>query len=364
MSEEKKTFFQPRTEAQIMKLHNSYASSQRNLIERIDDLNPDEDALIIRARIIPGRFFRSKEGELTGKQASLKAYHHGDVISLDVPKSWHRCLQEPRIPLKFRQEAFEKAFEGLKEDEINYIGYTTRVNFGDRQIRFFPFVWMPEGVKFFGYAEKLTDEQIKADTKYKDAERARREGVSVPVEIPSRTKKQGRYRYRLAHVPIIRGIENLATVLNLKPAFQVQEDEEDYAEPRRGRPEHDRWNFRYTWKNESEGSNRVTFYPHDVAAYLGIVKKELQNHNMTPMEMNPFALTSKHGAEIYKKLCNNILIYDPSLRAGKGGLRHLHIAEKSILWARAIKVFKHDDIAYWDPGRDGKLADYDWNFRK
>jgi len=364
MIDEKKTFFKPRTEAQIQKLHTSNAYSQRNLIERIDSLNPNDDALILRTRITPGRFFKGKKGEkLAGKQASLKAYHHGDIISLNVPTTLKQCLEESRIPLKFRQEAFEKALAELKEEEINYIGYTTRVNFGDRQVRFFPFVWMPEGVKFFGYAETQTEKGIEINTKYQNAERAKREGVSVPVVVPSRTQKQDKYRYRLIHVPILRGIENLATVLNLKPAVEVGQDEEDYTEPR-SRPAHDRWNFRYTWKDESEGSNRITFYPHDVAAYIGIIKKELENHNMTPLEMNPFALTSRHGAELYKKLCNNILIYDPSLSGGKGGLRHLHIDEKCILWARAIKVFRHDDIAYWDPGRDGKLKDYDWTLKK
>ncbi|MEK6819423.1 MAG: hypothetical protein AABY10_05840, partial [Nanoarchaeota archaeon] len=89
-------------------------------------------------------------------------------------------------------------------------------------------------------------------------------------------------------------------------------------------------------------------------------KNYLADHNMTPMEMNPFALTSRHGASFYNRLNNNVVIFDPSLRS-KHKHRKLHLAEKCILWARAIGKFGHDDIAFWDPSRDGKLKDYDWS---
>jgi len=58
-------------------------------------------------------------------------------------------------------------------------------------------------------------------------------------------------------------------------------------------------------------------------------------------------------------LNNNVLIYDPSLQS-KDKLRKPHIVEKSVLLARAIRVFGHDETAYCDPVRDGKLRDYVW----
>ena len=78
--------------------------------------------------------------------------------------------------------------------------------------------------------------------------------------------------------------------------------------------------------------------------------------------MKPFALFSRRGVEIYKRLCNNILIFDPT-STNKDHLRKLHLAEKSILLARAIGKFGHDEIAYWEPARDTKLKDYEWEIK-
>ena len=76
--------------------------------------------------------------------------------------------------------------------------------------------------------------------------------------------------------------------------------------------------------------------------------------------MNPFALPSRHQAEFYRKLSNNLLVYDPTLTS-KSKLRKPHLAEKSILLCRALAKFGNDDFAFWDPERDGRLKDYDWS---
>jgi len=81
---------------------------------------------------------------------------------------------------------------------------------------------------------------------------------------------------------------------------------------------------------------------------------------MTTMEMNPFMLVSRLGAEFCNKLNNNVLIYDPTL-SGKEKTRKPHIYEESKLIARAIGHFGHDDFAFWDWERDGKPQDYDWS---
>ena len=254
-----------------------------------------------------------------------------------------------------RARAFAK-LQGIKEEEINFVGYSVQPSWGDRLLRVFPFAWQDEGVRLFGYGETYGGIKIES---YDDAKRVKSEGANVVVEVPSRTKKQLHYKIKLLHVPIIRNEKNLATILTLKPSIILDEETQ---EPSRDIP-HRVYNIKYTYESDRKGSDVITFYPHDVAAYLAIVKEQNSKHNLTPMEMNPFALPSKHRAEFYNKLNNNVVIFDPTLdkRSNKEQLRKLHLDEKCILLGRGIAKFGHDDFAYWEPTRDGKLKDYSWS---
>ncbi|MBS3076916.1 hypothetical protein J4233_01455 [Candidatus Pacearchaeota archaeon] len=347
----KKSFFAERTAAQIEDLSVQEVMRQRGLVKTIDDLNPAIDALVVRAQLIPGRFFRGVE---TQAQASRKAYRHGDLVALSHPQTKQDCYESREIPLMMRARDFARLGE-MKEEDINFFGYSVRPEWGDRTKRVFPFVWIPEGVRLFGYAENNTG-GIGVEP-YADARKVRTSGASVVVSVPSRTKKNPRYKFKLVNVPFVSQTpENLASVLTLRP--QVIQDDAT-GEPITGRTPHDNYNIRYGYEGDREGDNPITFYPHDLAGYLGIVKGQLGEHNMTAMEMNPFALPSRHQAEFYMKLCNNVLMFDPTLE-GKTKLRKPHVAEKSLLLVRAIGVFGHDDFAFWEPARDGKLKDYNW----
>jgi len=347
----RKTFFRERTAREIEKLHTNNAYHQRGLVDRIAGLDPSEDALIIRAMLTPGRFLAGAESV---KDSNRKWLKHGEYLHIPYPETKAGADASPKIPLAFRAEVLSE-IKGMKEGEIYALGLSSHPTWGDRTKRVQPFVWDLEGARLFGYAENLAGG---VETKvYADAKRARTEGATVLVGVPSRTRKHPRYRFKLLHVPFVRSNENLAAVQLLKPAVIIEGD----GEGRRidGRTIHDRTLIRYTPEESQEGSNIITYYPQDVAAYLGIIKKAREGHNLTPMEMNPFALPSKVWADFYTKLNNNVLIYDPSLQS-KDKLRKPHIVEKSVLLARAIRVFGHDETAYWDPVRDGKLRDYVW----
>ena len=348
---ERKKFFQERTAAEIEALQIRQVFNAQGLVRRIDDLDPSSQALEIRAMLPPGRFYRNVE---TGAEASRKAYKHGDYLALSQPQTQTDALASPEIPLEIRARDFSELGK-MREDEINLFGYSFRpVQGRDRLKRVIPFIWLPEGVRLFGYAENQAGGI--GVRPYADSSRVKTEGASITVRVPSRTKKKPRYHFKMLHVPIIRNPSNLATVLGLRSALTLNPESED---PAGSKSPHELYNIRYTWETEQEGSEVVTLYPQDVAAYIGIIKNEKLKHNLTPLVMNPFALTSKHGAEFFKKLCNNVLIVDPTLK-NKRKLRKLHVAEKSLLWARAISIFGHDDIAFWDPERDGRLRDYNW----
>jgi len=360
----KKSFFKERTVSEIRDLHTHQVFTQKNLVERIDGLDFNGDALEIRTPITPHKFFLNpKTGKytLSGKQASLKCFKHGDLISLSHPMSKRDCFYSHEIPLQIRAREFSSNsdyFKGKKEEDINYIGYSVSPQWGDRIRRVFPFVFVDQGVQLFAYDENVVHGEG-LDVKdldiqcYDGAARVKREGASVIVSVPSRTKKHPRYRFKLLHVPIFRSQTNLSTVLSLKPA-EIIDEEGDIPQ---GRTLHDNYNIKYTYVDDREGSEVITIYPQIVTTYLGVIKHENAKHNLTPMDMNPFALPSKHRVEFYKKLNNNILIYDPSL-TGEIKLRKLHLDEKSILIGRGICKLGHEDFAFWDPERDGKLKDY------
>lgn len=350
----KKSFFKERTVNDIRKLSVIQVDRQRGLVERIDNLDPGEEAIELRMQreIVPERFFRNVE---TGREASRKCLKHGALIKLSQPQSQDSALRTREIPLAMRARDFAD-LEAMREEDINFVGYSFRpVQGRDRTLRVVPFVWMPEGVRLFGYAESRVG-GIKVQS-YKDSARVQREGASIVLEVPSRSRKVPRYRFGLRHVPVLRGNENLASVLSLRP-FVLQES--DSGEPIRGRTAHEDFLIRYTGRDARQESPVITFYPHDLAGYLGIVKNELSEHNLTPLEMNPFALPSRKQAEFYKKLYNNVLVYDLTL-SSKSKLRKLHLAERCILLARAIGKFGHDEFAFWDGPRDGRLRDYDWS---
>jgi len=358
---EKKAFFKKRTAREItaLPIHET-AFSARNLVKKIDDLDLEADYIEVRTPIVPGRFFRTKSGKrLTGAEASRKCLKHGDLVRLTHPKTRQECYSCSDIPLAIRARDFARELEEIKEEDNDFIGYSVQPNWGDRMKRVFPFVWLAEGEKLFNYAENMAfGIGVQA---YKNSRRVKKEGAGVVVEVPSRTRKRSRYKYRLSHVPIVRSNENLASVLRLRPSVLREEETGELIE---GRTPHENYSIRYGWEDEREGSNVITFYPHDVAGYLGIIEQQKAKHNITPLEMNPFALFSQHGAEFYEKLGNNVVIFDPSLIT-KDNLRPLHLAEKSILLSRGAGVFGHDDFVYLDAGRDGRIRDYGcWSERR
>ena len=336
----------------IKDMKTSQVMVQRGLVDRIDSLNPNTEALIVRAQLIPGRFFK---GVSSGAEAARKCYKHGDLIALSQPETQQQAYACNRIPLAIRKEDFSKLQE-MKEDEINFQGYSFRpVQGRDRRKRVVHFTWLPEATRLFAYAENMTYYKDKDGVKkgiqvvsYTDARRVAFEGATILCMVPSRTRKKQRYKIRVENVPVEGVTERRAIVLGLKSDFEVNS-------------EHSEYNIRYTWENDREGSDIFTFYPHDTAAYIAIAGHFWRRHNLTPMEMNPFALPSRHQTRFYMKLENNILVVDPSL-SSKDKLRKLYLAEKSILLARAIGKFGHDDFSFWSPERDGKLKDYNWDY--
>ena len=319
---------------------------QRSLVDHIWNLDKKNEAIEIRTSLIPAAFRAQVK---TQARASRKNYKHGLVINLDQPQTREQAYEYPYTPLIARMRSLETSLRDLREEEINFIGLAWHpVQTRDRRWRVVPFDAALEGTKLYDYAVNRAG-NIEVNEKYTEAAVVQREGGQVFCSVPSRTKGRKRYNLTLMNVPIKQGKEKNAIIWGLKSQYEIG------AEPERTTFLH---HLRYAFASGSQGSDILVFGPHEVAAYLAVIRKYWDGlENTVPLEMNPFPLPSKKWASFYDALNNNVMIYDPTL-SGKDKLRNLHLDEKCMLLARSIKVKGPYETAFWDPQRDGQIKKY------
>jgi hypothetical protein len=359
----RKTFFQDRTPEEIRALNSRNIYSQKNLVKRLVGAPPDR-ALILRSRLVPGRFFTFSYVK-TGADASRAYLKHAnlrnkELIRLSQPRTIEEALATLDIPVTIRLRDLE-ALGKMREEEIKYIGYAFRPITGtDRRLRRLPFYVNFEGGRIRAYEEKQTEgPQIKP---YMDVRRADEEGAVFVVRVPSREKKNKRYPTILYNVAIRDFPEKRVAAWGIKTSYGEPEAERRAEEE----PPTRTYDFRFTRKGERESSDVFTFIPQDAAAYFSLVNFFARQRNFVPMEMSQFSFPSKFAVEeIWRKLNNNLLVYDPTLTS-KDKLRQPHLAEKSLILGRSMAKgnYQPEEILWWDSERDGKISDYQWNYSK
>ena len=335
MAEQKKQFFRERTPSQISRLNRKQAYFERGLVEKIDNLDSSKEALEIRTSILPGIYHRIYP---TDSGSLRKAYKHGDLIQLEQPRTQLDAYNSKKEFDEILRDSFSK-LEKLKEKENNYIGYSFRpVQGNDKRKRIVPFIWLNEAARLFSYIDK---KGFNTDINEYSARRSEQEGSVFMKRIPSRSKEEEEYLIKLSHVPLEKSPQNLATILSLSPSGDQSL--------------HELYNIKFNYEIDREDSDVITFYPQAIASYIEIMKEMSSKKPNISVKMNPFILPSKHQAEFYKKLCNNVLIYHPSAKK----LRKLDLAEKCMLLSRGFGIFGYDDFKR-NPKRDGKLENYNW----
>jgi len=354
--ENKKAFFEGRTVAEIRDLKSIRVYNQRDLVERIDCLHEDE-SLILGFQIIPGRFYRNNSG---GSEAARRFWKKGPILYLPQPETAEEALASNEIPLNLRRKAIDELTERLRagklrQQDISLYGYSFHPVSGDERLRrVVPFCVPPEATKIFAYAETMTEGvNVRPYSRF-----SKEQGATVVVDVPSRTKGRPREEFGFVHVPFLRDKHNLANSLSIRP----ESISTDQATSQPDELHKISYSVR---EGDKEHVEEIHFFPRHVAAYLGIVRdqwKEATNFRVPPIALifNPFIFPSKHQADFYQKLEQNLLVYDPSL-ASKQMLRKPNLAEKSIILGRASVVFGHEDFCFWDSTRDGKIKAYVWN---
>ncbi len=342
----KKKFFRKRTPEEMRDLNVTKVYTQRGLVGKIWDLNPKKEAIELRTPLIPAGFLFGAE---SAAQASRRDYKHGKLIVVDQPQTRGEAYDYPYIPLDARMKALDDALRNKKEEEINFIGITWQpVQGNDRRWRVVPFDVPIEGVKIYNYAVHRAG-GIQVIDEYTGAGIVQKEGGKILCKVPSRTEGRERYSVNLVNVPIIPGKEANAIIWGLRSQY------EEGREPERTTFLH---HLRYEGSRGPKTSDVYVFGPHEVAAYLALIRKYWKGFdNTVPLTMNPFLLPAKAFAEYFDKLDNNVMIFDPTLRSNDK-LRNLHLDEKCIMLARGIKAKGVWDTVFWDLKRDGPIKDY------
>lgn len=346
----KKKFFKLRTTAKVRKMEGSEVYSGRNLVKRIMELDPDRESLRLRFRLTPSRF-----GTRDSKVASRKNLRHGQYLELDQPYAVEKALRTTEIPLELRQKALE-ALSRMPEHENFCLGYSYRATFdsSDKTRIYVPFWSIMDGCMRDTYDQtvcKSMPEAFGAGSEVEFAnggKRVSKEGLTVVVRVPSSTEGEGKYRIKWTHVPVEDNIWKRVACWKTRPGYGTEN------------PDHEVFNIKYMEMEDLDDSDFHMIYPQDVHASHIVIRHFMRNHNLVPFERSQIAIPSKVAAEYWGKLCNNIVIWDPSLSQGKGDYRHLHLDEKSMLQARQVGVLGPEATMYWDVERDGKIGDYKW----
>ena len=270
-----------------------------------------------------------------GYESARKFMKHGPEVKPRRVHSLKQALVNPRTPVQLREEAFNK----LRGH--NYCGYSFMPIGRDARKRKVSLIECLEGARIFAYAHQWTGIKVKS---YADSKKVRIDGAEVVVEVPSRTKKERKARFKFVNIPIVDSPEKYAISSN------IGSDHSCGAK---------RFNIRYRYSDDKESSGIFNICAHEIAGYLGLVEQTWEeDKNIIPLQMSQFAIPTQETVDYYLRLGNNVLVEDPN---SKDKLRKLNRAEKEIaLWA-LVQGLGHDETFFAKGDRDGSLKDYNWS---
>ena len=329
MTAEHKAFFDEPSKAQIGKFERTQARD--GLVEKILALSENQYILIQRL-LIPADY-----------ESSWHFLRHGPRVGLGLGETVIAAVKGARVPVDFRISAFEK----LKDTPGMYSGYeynpmTIRpYPHTDRRVRRVSLVECLEGARLYAYAHQVPGSRLEVEA-YTDAQAVAKDGGVFHAHVTSRTKRTRPYRFNLTAVPIVDNRNKWGI------AWATATEGHDCL---RG----SYMGIRYAMKEDSEIFN---WCAHEIAAYLAMMESENTKRNRTPLQMSQLALPTQLSVDFYKRLCDSVLIEDPSL-AGRDKKRVLNKAEQEILlWGLVSKRGQRATFF-----AEAHLKDYNWKLR-
>ncbi|OGJ21444.1 hypothetical protein A3K73_09045 [Candidatus Pacearchaeota archaeon RBG_13_36_9] len=317
----KKLFFREDTKAQIKKKDYVEIAMLADILE----LGKDEFTII--SPLVPRGFESTRKFMKHGQEVKPKRYY-----SLD------QALNDGRVPVQLREEAFDMI------QEHDFCGYSFLPLGRDRRKRKVSLVECLEGARIYAYSKQVRGTEIIVRP-YDRSKRVRIDGAEIVCSVPSRTEKQGKTKFKLVSVPVVDSREKHAVSLDIGS---------DHSCPSK------RFNIRYKYTDDKESSGIINVCCHEIAAYLGIIEHYWGKKNIVPLQMCQFAIPSQKIVDFYLRLGNNVLVKDLSL-GSEDKLRKPDRGDKEIaLWSQ-VESLGYDKTFYSKRSRDGDVADYIWS---
>jgi len=316
----KKTFFREATKAEI----------KHKKLVKIAELSQLAELAIEEFTIIEPLVPR-------GFESTRKFMKHGPEVKPRRYYSLDQALRDGRTPVQLREQAFDNIVGH------NFCGYTFMPLGRDRRKRKVSLIECMEGARIYAYSHQVRGAGIIVRS-YDESGRVRRDGAEIVCRVPSRTEKQRKIKFKLLSVPIVDCAEKYAVSLNLGSDHSCGSK---------------RFNIRYKYIDDKEGSGIMNLCAHEIAAYLKIIEHYWGEKNMTPLQMCQFAIPAQKMVDFYLRLGNNVLVRDLSLRS-KDKLRKPDRGDKEIALWNQVENLKHDATFYSKKSRDGDVSDYNW----
>jgi len=318
----KKIFFKELTKSEIIRKEKIII--QEDKIYEVKNLNENQFTII--SSFVPESYGNSRKFMKHGPEVKPKRYY-----------TQFQAINDNKTPVQLREEAFNK----IKSYE--FCGYTFVPLGRDKRKRKVSLVECLEGARIFAYSHQKKAPIILKS--YSDAKVVKQEGGVVVVKVPSRTKRHGKFQFKITSVPFVDSLEKYVISTNIGSNHSCQSKI---------------FNIRHKFIDDKESSGILNICAHEISAYLELIQQELDTKkNIIPIQMCPFAIPTQETVDYYLKWGNNVLIHDKKIKS-KDNLRKPNRAEKEIgLWA-LVEKFGHDNTFFSRESRDGHVMNYRW----
>lgn len=341
----KKDIFRRPSAKQIMK-GKTQVVARKNLVERILDIDPETQYLLIDRQVIPEMFFYRKNSRkrMSRTEASRMFMKHGPEVKFprfrNSAEALARMKEKNLAPHHLRQEAYDRLSPGF------FCAYSFIPIIGrDKKRRKVPLTEVLEGARLYAYAQK---HGMPIEVKpYADAGGASKKGGSVIVTVPSRTPKKESYSFAI-HGIAVKDDDNRYIVANRLISTHSCHDTM-YKD------------LKYNSPEDMEDADVFNWDAHAIAGFYATIdhffKKE---HNRVPLQMSQIPLPSRILVDIYQRFTHNAVILTNEKKNQKRNFYPLNNAELEIGLENSVIRLGHDETLFCQLSRDGALRDYDW----
>ncbi|MEM4605498.1 MAG: hypothetical protein QW103_00480 [Candidatus Pacearchaeota archaeon] len=322
-----KTFFRRPTEREILRDENLVKVYRHGGLIKI--LESSEGPFLLHFSLIPNDFYRNTNNSY---EAAKEYSKRGELIKVKHPQTLSDCAFYQQPFYNFFIESLRQSFKKTKLPDNKFIGYYFQPQWVDRQRREVFFKDLLGGFLSYLYFRKASP--IEVDDRYVGNQKRANQGTQVVVSVPSKRKKQKRYRFKLINVPFHKRANNLGISLMLRSSTGNLEESL--------RPAAELYYIQYKPREWTLEPTAIRFLPQDIAAYYAISEKQKKEGNNITEFFSPFPFPSKDLLEFYLKLWKKTIVFEPRDKLNKENeniknYRFLYEPEIS----RAISLFLH-----------------------